>query len=428
MVKGSEDFRRALGRILASWWKLGRHISSDETRKWLQPFAHKVILFENEGMSSSETFKTLVTEVFPDGKWQGAVALNQLFYLTDAHSAESWGDMEARIRKFLDVWNRNPINLSAFLVTWRMRSIELHANPLDILDALEYDPSKPSYFDPERNNTSVDFFLGILSEDYGMDVSKLVATVRDALGDERYVNDFLRLVDIDMPLEPEAFVKRVEEAINVILKAREQGLDVGKILEVWDGMAEGGERLEKLADAVRAVAEEEVRKKFWEEVKTVFEHLSVPVLEIGGFSEDLFRTFYRLGFIDVGEHIVIDPSIGEFFENAVKAYAKLRPAVVYTTKDVLSFALKAIGSAASKGGALLRVKCLAGLDHRLIEKIIETPAYTAFDVALKKAEELEGVSAEDVAKALEKMFAEGVPEDPVKAFTTALHEVKEGAP
>ena len=284
-------------------------------------------------MSSSETFKTLVTEVFPDGKWQGAVALNQLFYLTDAHSAESWGDMEARIRKFLDVWNRNPINLSAFLVTWRMRSIELHANPMDILDALEYDPSKPSYFDPERNNTSVDFFLGILSEDYGMDVSKLVATVRDALGDERYVNDFLRLVDIDMPLEPEAFVKRVEEAINVILKAREQGLDVGKILEVWDGMAEGGERLEKLADAVRAVAEEEVRKKFWEEVRNAFSELGIQVFPDEA-TNNLFTKAYYSELVDVNNGKVDISGLREVIQRVAPLLKKIRPIPLYRTKEI----------------------------------------------------------------------------------------------
>ncbi|HID28409.1 MAG TPA: hypothetical protein EYP19_00205, partial [Desulfobacterales bacterium] len=69
MAEGAEDFGRVLGRILASWWKLGRQVSSNEVRRWLQPFAQKVVLFEDQGMSSSETFKVLVTEVFPDGNW-----------------------------------------------------------------------------------------------------------------------------------------------------------------------------------------------------------------------------------------------------------------------------------------------------------------------------------------------------------------------
>ncbi len=334
MAGDASDFRQALGRILAAWWKAGGHVSAEEVRKYMQPFAEKVVLFESQGMAGSDVFRTLVSDVFPDGPWQGAVALNQLFYLAEAENAESWQEMEERLKKFLEKWNQNPINLSALLVAWRVKSVEAGGHPLDILDAVEFDPSRESYFDPEKSAGGAEFFLHILRNDYGVDVDPLLASIKEALGGERYVGEFLRLVDVDLPMGPDEFVRRVEQAVNVILKAREQGLSVGRIVEVWDALADGGgERLERLADAVRVVAEEEVRRRFWEEVRKAFEENGVHVFPDTPV-DDIMEKAYYAGLIDIVDGNVTLTGLRDIISRLSMLLRTVRPIPMFRTREV----------------------------------------------------------------------------------------------
>ena len=418
MAGDASDFRRALGRILAAWWKAGGHVSAEEVRKYMQPFAEKVVLFESQGMPDSDVFRTLVSDVFPDGSWQGAVALNQLFYLAEARTAENWQEMEERLKRFLEKWNKNPINLSALLVAWRVRGVEAGGHPLDILDAVEFDPSRESYFDPERSANGADFFVNILKNDYGVDVEPLLASVKEALGGKRYVGEFLRLVDIDLPMGPEEFVRRVEQAVNVVLKAREQGLDVGRIVEVWDALADGGgERLERLADAVRVVAEEEVRRRFWEEVRKILEGMNAPIVHVGR-PADLFGRLYDLG-IAGPEGSTED--LAAVLHAGLEIVKKIRPAVMYTLPDVVDAILVAIEGAESREDALFRLDVLSNLDHRTLRMI-----YGKREIVDPALSALRGAKVEEAVEALRRAFRGGIPEDVGKAVTAALHDVKEG--
>ncbi len=292
-------------RLAEELWRRGIDISLRELRKWAHPVEKAVDWADVLQLAWEEENKRA---------WAPIVLLNQL---------QKMFETEEDALRFIGAAIDNNVPLIPLVISWRAENVDpqmLLAKPM----------SRPKYLDAV--STPVDFFLAVYKYEHGADVEEILEKVRTTLG-ERYVNDFLRLVDIDMPLEPEAFVKRVEEAINVILKAREQGLDVGKILEVWDGMAEGGERLEKLADAVRAVAEEEVRKKFWEEVRNAFSELGIQVFPDEA-TNNLFTKAYYSELIDVNNGKVDISGLKEVIQRVAPLLKKIRPIPLYRTKEI----------------------------------------------------------------------------------------------
>ncbi|MDN5358368.1 MAG: hypothetical protein PWP76_211, partial [Candidatus Diapherotrites archaeon] len=212
---GNGNIQDAVKFLTGIWRDAGKNVSAEETRKWIQPHVETVsrIMADKD---AAATLGKIVADVFPDGNWQSAVALNQILFLGRLNERpEKAKDILA---KFYEVWNKQPLNLSAFLVEWRKQTVGSNLDPEIILNTIEYDASKQSYFDPDLSKTGADFFTNMYKEELGVDINALADAAARIVGEE-HVEDFFRLVDIDAPMAPEEFVKRVEKAIDVLAAA-----------------------------------------------------------------------------------------------------------------------------------------------------------------------------------------------------------------
>ncbi|HID09007.1 TPA: hypothetical protein EYP13_02145, partial [Candidatus Micrarchaeota archaeon] len=202
--------------LTAIWNEQEKKVCAEEIRKWIQPHVPQI----SELLSRKETvelIKKISVDAFPEGEWQGAVALNQIIFL--GRLTDNPEKAEEILKKFHEVWNRQPLNLSALLVEWRRRTIGSKLDPEIILDTLGYDPSKQSYFDPEISGDGTEFFMNMYKDEFGIDVDALSDSAARIVGEE-LIRDFFRLVDIDMPVDPEMFVKRVERAVEILGTAK----------------------------------------------------------------------------------------------------------------------------------------------------------------------------------------------------------------
>ncbi|NPA76866.1 MAG: hypothetical protein GXN93_03885, partial [Candidatus Diapherotrites archaeon] len=247
-----DDFQEAIRTLTLALSKAGKGSNPEEVRKWMQPHAQVLPALVKSGKDKNP-LDAVITDVLPEGEWQGTIALNQILYLI---RAEEYGPDRAKelLKKVVEVWQRQPLNLSAMLIRWRMIGESAKLDPEVILDTITYDASEQSLFDPETSEKPLDYFMNMYRIYYELDVDTIYDSAEKIVG--KHADEFFRLVDVDKPMDPDAFVRRVEKALDMLAAAKEQGIDLKKVFVEWDRLAdEGGERVEKLPAAIKAVAE-----------------------------------------------------------------------------------------------------------------------------------------------------------------------------
>ena len=317
-------------KVCRDLWKAGIDIDVDSCRKWL-----------NFDIELPE-----ITEYLPkDAPWKPIVILNQLIQAT------SDGEV---IREALQAYEGRPFRLVSNLRKYYPRTKDLGI----IL-------SLPKEEDPEFIKSTkgvVDFFLNYLKFEEGVDVEGFLEPLKKLLEKDQNVEEFLRLCGIDELVPVEEFLERVERAVDVFLKAKEQGLDVEGILKTWDELAnEGGSRFGYLERAVKVVADEEVGRKFWEEVEKVLGEKGVKVSGRGG-SDVLYRLFY-LELVNLGENVDLAP-LQDVLDKMAVFMKRIRPIPIFTSEDVEKiFCLMGIDNALSKDEILRAAEVLQNLDR-----------------------------------------------------------------
>jgi hypothetical protein len=333
------------------------------------------------------------------------------------------------LKKLLEVWQKQPLNLSALLMKWRLTAQGSNLGPEIILDTISYDPSEQSLFDPDTSAKPLDFFMNMYKIYYGIDVDTLYDSVSKVL--DKYTDEFFRLVDVDKPMEADAFVERVEKALDTITAAKEQGLDVKKIFAEWDRLAdEGGERLEKLPAAIKSVAEAAVREKFWNEAMKRLSHLKVPIIEEKVDVSALMGTLHTLGLIQIsGNDVKIDDDFDMMADTALSILLKTRPSAMYTSKDVLDIIYSIIlANAGSKKQIEFGCRTLGLLNVAATKKLLsDGNAAAKFWSIVKDVMKKGGTTPEELANAVNIVVSENPEEtDLEKRVLEKIRELKEG--
>ena len=303
-----------LDRLAEELWKRGVDVSLGEMKKWVGICPENI----------EETADALAKIKERAGKdWFVIVVLNQTEYMFENN------DERAEYIKKLGDADAHPV---AVIITWRTEMI----SPTT---AIYGKADIPKYY--ESTNTVIDFFKNVLKYEQGVDFDPLEKEIKTVV-DERYVDEFFRLVDVDRPMEPEEFVGRVEKALDILNTAKEQGLDVKAVFKKWDELADaGGERLEKLPLAVKAVAEEAVRERFWKRIKEILEENDVRVFN-GELPEDTLSAFYYLGMVDIRTDDV-DVSGAEAYITKIAALLKKARAIPMYSVDEIAKIIKRAG-------------------------------------------------------------------------------------
>ena len=434
LIKGArvihmkDDFQEAIRTLTIALSKAGKGGNPEDVRKWMQPHAKILPQLLTKGKDKSP-IDAVITEVLPEGDWQGTIALNQILYLI---RAEEYGPDRAKelLHKVVEVWQKQPLNLSALLAKWRMIGENANLDPEVILDTITYDASEQSLFDPDTSQKPLDYFMNLYKMYYDIDVDTLYDSAQKIL--EKYTDEFFRLVDIDKPMDPEEFVKRVEKALDMIAAAKEQGIELKKVFSEWDRLAdEGGERLEKLPAAIKAVAEEAVREKFWVEALARLNKLKVPVIEEKTDITGLLGKLHTMGIVQIsGNEIKLGQEFDEMANVAVSILLKTSPSAMYTSKDVIDTIDALILSRISDKRILAYgLKALEKLNvlatKRLLEEkeLVETFWKVVADTYRKG-----GIAPEELAEALnETLKDEHVgAENLEKEILNKIREIKEG--
>ncbi len=365
----------------------GRNAEIDEVRKWFQPVV-PALKDRIDDILKLEEMDTLVRDALPEGTWQPAVALSQTLLLLGVEET-SPEELKTRLKALLDVWKENPVNYSALLCELRKRTISLGRPDRSIVETLTFDPSKQSYFSSEISSSGVEFFLNYLRFEEGVDVDSVVESLRKLFEREQLVGEFLRLCGIDELVGPEEFLGRVEKGVDVMIKAREQGLDLEEVLKRWDELANGGgERFVYLERAVREVADAEVGRRFWEEVEKVLEELGVPVLSFEHHRDREFvEACISLGLVRVEpEKVEVSGEMRSILENGVKILEKFSPSALYSLGDLVQ-TVKKVGleGASSAEEVVWRVSALSKLSPAGVKFVLSDPRYVhAFSEAVRK--------------------------------------------
>ena len=324
-------------KICKSLWESGVYVGVEECRKWLNR--------DVEGEFSR------IGEILRNYSWKHTVLLNQLLHISPR--AET-------IENVVEKVSENPLG---FVVNLR----KYHDSVKDVESILNFPISDVEY--GERSDSIVDFFLNYMRFEEGVDVDRVVNSLKELLEREQLVEEFLRLCDIDAPAKAEVFLEKVERGVDILSKAREQGLDVGMIIKRWDEKAnEGGERFQYLEDAVKEVADEEVRRRFWREVERVLGEEGVRVTGKDG----LFDRFFYLELVDVnGLEVDITPG-REVLERLSRVLKNGRPVPFYTAEEVTNI-LKMFGvdRALSKEEIIRALAVGERLDRIAVERLIK---------------------------------------------------------
>ncbi len=417
------NIQESVKAITSLWRETGKNVGAEETRKWIQPHVNAITKIMGN-KDAVEMLKKITAEAFPDGEWQAAVALNQIVFLG---KIDKNPDKTAEIlKKFYDVWNRQPLNLSPLLVEWRKQSIGSNLGPEIILETLNYDPSKQSYFDPQISGSGVDFFMNMYKDEMGVDVDALSEAVSKIIGDD-LVGEFFRLVDIDAPLPPEEFVKRVEKGVDVLATAKEQGLDVRRIFRKWDELANaGGERMKFLAAAVKAVAEEAVRERFWEGFMERAKKLKVPVIDDEPDVTELISVLHSMGLVTIrGGEIEFGKEFDTLMENTLEILMKLSPSAIYTSTDLAEAMLKILRAGGSKESVVKASSMLATLDVDTLRRAMSEDMLSAVISAVDEIVAGGGVKDDEIVTALRAVLPDANPENIKQLLINKIHEIKE---
>ncbi|NPA86430.1 MAG: hypothetical protein GXO00_00255, partial [Candidatus Diapherotrites archaeon] len=155
----------------------GRSADIEEVRKWIQPLVGEIK--DVDAILSLEEMDRLVRDAFPEGSWQPAVALSQTLMLVD--SLDDPSELRERLAALLKVWEKTAINYSALLTELRRRVLRLGRPDRSIIETLDYDPNKPSFFSSEYSENGVDFFLNYLKFEEGVDVEGFLEPLKKLL-------------------------------------------------------------------------------------------------------------------------------------------------------------------------------------------------------------------------------------------------------
>jgi len=241
VIHMKDDFQEAIRTLTLALSKAGKGSNPEEVRKWMQPHAQVLPALVKSGKDKNP-LDAVITDVLPEGEWQGTIALNQILYLI---RAEEYGPDRAKelLKKVVEVWQRQPLNLSAMLIRWRMIGESAKLDPEVILDTITYDASEQSLFDPETSEKPLDYFMNMYRIYYELDVDTIYDSAEKIVG--KHADEFFRLVDVDKPMDPDAFVRRVEKALDMLAAAKEQGIDLKKVFVEWDRLAGWLTRVER---------------------------------------------------------------------------------------------------------------------------------------------------------------------------------------
>jgi len=412
-------------KTLADMWKeQDKKVCAEEIRQWVQP--HVPHIFELLSQKDvAGLLEKISADAFPEGSWQSAVALNQILFL--AQTARPEGAEEV-LKKFYEVWNKQPLNLSALLVEWRKATTKSKLSPEIILETINYDPSKQSYFDPDISGDGAEFFMNMYKNEFDLDVDALSDRVAGVVGNG-LLREFFRLVDVDRPMEPEEFVGRVEKALDILNTAKEQGLDVKAVFKKWDELADaGGERLEKLPLAVKAVAEEAVRERFWKAMLDRAKKLKLPVIESKVNVAELLATMHALGFVKIGDkNVEFEKDVDEILSHTLEILLKANPSALYTTSDIAEMMLMILKESKDRKTAVAAAEVMAALDVPTLKKILDA-GMVGHLVAVVEKTLLQGlVKKEELVEALRETVAEngGERDGFMHSIMNRLHKIKE---
>ena len=352
----------------------GRKVDVEEVRKWFQILFPALENNIDEVLGMEEVQR--LAESFPEGSWQSVVALSQTLLLLGAE--EGTDVLKRRLGLLLAVWEANPVNYSSLLSELRKQVIAFGKPDDSIVEAVVSDPSKPSYFSSDVSERAVDFFLNYLKFEEGVDVDGLVEPLRKLLGKDDLVGEFLRLCDIDGMGKVEEFMERVEKGVDVLIKAKDQGLDLEDVLKRWDELANGGgERFVYLEKAVKEVADEEVSRKFWEAVEKAFEEEDIPVLSFKHHRDKkLLDALISLGLVEVEpEEIKLTDDLLEMLKGGVHVLKKVSPSTLYSLGDVVSLLNKFVLDAKTGQEAYKRIRILSELSPATLKLILSDERY-----------------------------------------------------
>ena len=310
------------------------------------------------------------------------------------------------------MWEKNTINYSALLSELRKRVLALGKPDPSIVETLDYDPDRPSYFSSDYSESGVDFFLNYLKFEEGVDVEGFLEPLKKLLEKEQSVEEFLRLCGIDELVKPEEFLGRVEKAVDVFVKAKEQGLELDEILRKWDELANGGgSRFGYLEEAVKAVADEEVGRKFWEEVEKVLKEEDLPILVFDHHKdkEVVFQTL-SLGLAEVSpEGVSLTEEMRSTLKDSFEILKKSSPSALYSLGDLVTI-LKRVGleGASSSKEAYLRTNLLSRLSPSTVRYFLSDKESLSSFIESVRRTVLKGFSQEKFLTAVEETVRSGV--------------------
>ena len=378
-----------------------RKAETNEVRKWIQPLLKDIK--DVDALLSIEELDRLVRDALPEGPWQSAVAFSQTLLLVD--SLENLDEVKKRLEMLLSVWNEKSVNYSALLTELRKRVLSLGKPEASIIETLDYDPNKPSYFSSDYSESGVDFFLNYLRFEEGVDVDGLVEPLKKLLEKDQNVEEFLRLCGIDELVQAGEFLERVERAVDVFVKAKEQGLDLEEILRKWDELANGGgSRFGYLEEAVKAVADEEVGRKFWEEVERVLGEKGIKVSGTGD-PHLAYRLFY-LELVNLDEKVDLTP-MSDVLEDLSTFFKKIRPIPLFTVEDIeKTFEMIGVNDA-SAGEEVKRTAKVLSLLDRYTSTYVFDKGLNLYDL-VKESEEPPEKIAEIVSRSVREGVSEGL--------------------
>ena len=354
-------------------WEAGFDVSVEDCRKWLN--------FDVELRG--------IEEFLPkEPSWKPIVILNQVLQATSDEDV---------VRRLLEKYREAPFRMVVYL-----RKYFPKAKDTELVLSL------PVEKDPDFVNTTkgiVDFFLNYLRFEEGVDVDGLVEPLKKLLEKDQNVEEFLRLCGIDELVQAGEFLERVERAVDVFVKAKEQGLDLEEILRKWDELANGGgSRFGYLEEAVKAVADEEVGRKFWEEVERVLGEKGIKVSGTGD-PRLAYRLFY-LELVNLDEKVDLTP-MSDVLEDLSTFFKKIRPIPLFTAEDIeKTFEMIGVNDA-STGEEVKRTAKVLSLLDRYTSTYVFDKGLKLYDL-VKESEEPPEKVAEIVSRSVREGVSEGL--------------------
>ncbi len=340
-------------KLAEAFWKRGINVSTRELRKWLAPFKNPYL---GDPERIAEDMEAIATKTGKD--WSVIVTLNQIHHMFDN---------EQDAMDFLDRMAKEDAHPLAVIATWRKEGVAPSVAILKKGDS-------PKYID--STESTVEFFKNCYRYDMGIDIDAMTERIKAVTDNEKYTDEFFRLVDVDKPVDPEEFVERVEKALDMLLAAKEQGIELKKVFTEWDRLAdEGGERLEKLPAAIKLVAENAVREKFWKSIEEKLVDAGIRVFD-GELPDGILETAYYLGLADINGNDVSIDSMERIVENAARVLKNARPIPMYKISEVADVLVKVGLRKVSSAEELEYIsEVIAGLDRMGAKMFLESEVW-----------------------------------------------------